>query len=192
MNAKNFLFVALLTAILCGCATSTWVVSSKTDEFTDITTKTVSMNLNGGMYDYFKLAFFASSRTNQIFLGVRSMSGIPVGTVQLRIDQNPAIELSPLETPVFLAPSMPKMPNLPNMPTNFPTFNTSQMLAAASPFTATTGDKANEILKQMIHGKILGYRTIGINQAASTTGEVPIDASFIVGLKAIGIDPANY
>ena len=64
----------------------------------------------------------------------------------------------------------------------------SQMM---SPYTVTGGDKAKKILKQMLAGKNLKYRTVGINQAASTTGEAVIDPSLIEALRLIGIDPAS-
>jgi len=66
------------------------------------------------------------------------------------------------------------------------------MLAGMSPFTAATGEKAAAILKELVHGKVLRFRLIGINQAASTTGEIKLDPSFISAVVEIGIDPKNY
>lgn len=61
-----------------------------------------------------------------------------------------------------------------------------------SPFTATGGDKAQQIIKELVRGKTLRFRTIGVNSAASSTGWAALDESFLSGLKSLGIDPANY
>ena len=58
---------------------------------------------------------------------------------------------------------------------------------AASPFTATTGDKAKTIIREMLAGHKIIYRRVGYNQAASTDGEVLIDESFLRALNQIGI-----
>ncbi|MNP83382.1 hypothetical protein D3C76_1823110 [compost metagenome] len=65
------------------------------------------------------------------------------------------------------------------------------MYKMMSPYTVTGGDKAKEILRQMVTGKTLIYRTVGINQAASTTGEIELDDSLRQSLKLIGINPST-
>lgn len=65
------------------------------------------------------------------------------------------------------------------------------MTKIMSPYTATTGDKAKSIIKEMLLGKVIKYRTVGMNQAASTTGEAVIDGSFLKSLREIGINPEN-
>jgi hypothetical protein len=119
---------------------------------------------------------------------------IPVGTVQLRIDQNESWTITPQETPVSMMPSAPQYAlNLPpeqaalvKQTQDQAMLNMSQLM---SPYTVTGGDKAKKILKQMLTGKMLKYRTVGINQAASTTGEVVIDPTLAESLRAIGINP---
>lgn len=61
-----------------------------------------------------------------------------------------------------------------------------------SPYTITGGDKAKSILRQMLAGQVLKFRTVGINQAASTTGEVVLDESLAQSLRIIGIDPKSF
>ena len=61
------------------------------------------------------------------------------------------------------------------------------MTKTLSPYTATTGDKAWTILNEMLKGKKMIYRTIGLNQAASTTGEVLLDESLLQSLRDCGI-----
>ncbi|MNH40707.1 hypothetical protein D3C79_1020630 [compost metagenome] len=58
---------------------------------------------------------------------------------------------------------------------------------AMSPFTAATGEKAEKILAQMKTGKVLIYRTLGMNQAASSTGEYVLDQSLSKALTECGI-----
>ncbi|MFK5545842.1 hypothetical protein ACI3R0_27895, partial [Klebsiella pneumoniae] len=59
-----------------------------------------------------------------------------------------------------------------------------------SPYTATTGDKAQKIIQQLISGNKLIYRTVGLNQTGSTTGEYDLASmkeSLIAGLNQCGI-----
>lgn len=64
--------------------------------------------------------------------------------------------------------------------------STSQLMSS---YTVTGGDKAKQILKQMVSGHMIKYRTVGINQAASINGEAVIDPSLVKSLREIGIEP---
>ncbi|MBX6055049.1 hypothetical protein ACNAQ8_32020 [Pseudomonas aeruginosa] len=194
-------FAAALT--LGGCAAGpTWQATGTTDEFTDKTTMMVTTSdfPSSGSIVTRSLHFYPVVRKegNEIYVGL--MSGgrfkIPVGTVQMRIDQNEAWTITPQETPVGLAPAVPQYSmNLPpeqaaivKSAQDQAMTNAAQMM---SPYTVTGGDKAKKILKQMLSGRNLKYRTVGINQAASTTGETVIDPSLAESLRLIGIDPAS-
>lgn len=122
---------------------------------------------------------------------------VPVGDVQMRIDSNPAWTIETSETPVdYTTPgaSMDMSPYMANMTpeqkTQFQTVykqslnNTTKMM---SPFTASTGEKAEKILKQMVGGSKLIYRVVGFNQAASSTGEYPLDITLTNALTECGI-----
>lgn len=194
---KTLLCILTAALLLAGCASPsgperarTWKATTKTDQFTDVTTKTLEMNVGGGAYNYSKMTFFVGSRTNSVVVGVKSLSNFPVGTVQLRVDENPAITISPAETPVLFTPSIPLSTNHAMASVQSETMlNMTQIM---SPFTATGGDKAQQIIKELVHGKTLRFRTIGANAAASSTGWAALDESFLSGLKSLGIDPANY
>ncbi|HBP6017182.1 hypothetical protein ACEPVM_16825 [Pseudomonas aeruginosa] len=194
-------FAAALT--LGGCAAGpTWQATGTTDEFTDKTTMMVTTSdfPSSGSIVTRSLHFYPVVRKegNEIYVGL--MSGgrfkIPVGTVQMRIDQNEAWTITPQETPVGLVPAVPQYSmNLPpeqaaivKSAQDQAMTNAAQMM---SPYTVTGGDKAKKILKQMLSGRNLKYRTVGINQAASTTGETVIDPSLAESLRLIGIDPAS-
>ncbi|WP_297956124.1 hypothetical protein [uncultured Neisseria sp.] len=171
---------------------SLWVTVSSKDEFTDQTTKmvTVGERRSNHLLITQSLHFypFVGVQNGEIYVGVRSGGPvrIPVGTIQLRIDDNPAWTITPAETPVFLAPNTPAVVN--SMQEQI----MNNMSKAMSPYTATTGDKARRIIKEIVHGRRIKYRNVGFNQAASTTGEVEIDGSFIKSLKEIGINPESF
>ena len=121
---------------------------------------------------------------------------LPVGDVQLRIDDNKYWEITTLETPIInsIAPNY-KLLNFENLDSKTKKLvdetmqNTMESVTKTmSPFTATSGSKALNIIEEMKKGKKLKYRTIGANQAASTTGEYMINESFYVALKECGIE----
>lgn len=194
----------LATAFAIGGCTAgpTWQATGTTDEFTDKTTMMVTTSEFPALGSIVtrSLHFYPVVRKDgdEIYVGL--MSGgrfkIPVGTVQLRIDQNEAWTISPQETPVSMMPSAPQYAlNLPpeqaalvKQAQDQAMLNVTQLM---SPYTVTGGEKAKTILKQMLAGQTLKYRTVGINQAASTTGEVVIDPTLAESLRAIGINPGE-
>lgn len=196
--------IALVAAAIAlgGCASgSVWKATGTTDEFTDKTTMMVTTGdfTAGSSIITSSLKFYPVVRKEggEIYVGL--MSGgrfkIPVGTVQLRIDQNEAWTITPQETPVSMMPEAPQYAlNLPpeqdELVKNAQAQAMTNMAQVMSPYTIAGGDKAKKILKQMLAGHTLKYRTVGINQAASTTGEVEIDPSLAQSLRLIGIDPA--
>jgi hypothetical protein len=153
---------------------------------------------SGHVYTYAAHYYpFAAVKNGQIRFGVKcgGTIPIPVGSVQIRIDDNPAWTISSSETPVDLVPqaSVGQQPKTAPGEADDDTFNQMYnmsmkgMARIMSPFTATTGEKAQAIINQMAKGRKLKYRTIGMNQAASTTGEYAIDESFVDGLIKCGI-----
>lgn len=170
----------------------TWVASVAKDEFTDVVTKMVtvgSFSYNGTTFTQVgKYYPFIGKRGSTIYVGIRSggVHRIPTGTVQIRVDDNSAWTITPEETPADLIPgTAPSTSAAPGMSAEMMA-NMSKIL---SPYTAATGEKAKSIIKQMLSGKIIKYRTVGLNQAASTTGEVAVDQSLVESLQSIGINP---
>ncbi|MBC3254362.1 hypothetical protein HU733_02560 [Pseudomonas paralactis] len=198
---KRIIAAATVLFTLGGCAAGpTWQATGTTDEFTDKTTMMVTTSefpASGSIVTR-SLHFYPVIRKegDEIYVGL--MSGgrfkIPVGTVQLRIDQNEAWTITPQETPVSMMPSAPQYAlSLPaeqaaivKQAQDQAMLNVTQLM---SPYTVTGGAKAKKILKQMLAGHTLKYRTVGINQAASTTGEALIDPTLIDALRVIGINP---
>ncbi|MDT8464020.1 hypothetical protein O3S75_002875, partial [Alcaligenes nematophilus] len=198
----------IATVLLTGCQSMSsgtiWAVSSSQDQFSDVETKMVTVGQwrsSGTIWtkslNYYP---FVGLQDGELFVGIRSGGSyrIPTGTVQMRVDANKAWTIEPSETPVYLAPA-PAQPAIPTANNYNATVDLAAVQAEAlrnmskalSPYTAATGEKAKSILREMVAGKTLKYRSVGMNQPASSTGEVVIDASFIQSLKLIGIDPDN-
>lgn len=202
---RKILPIVIFTVI--GCANNStkqnWISLNNTDQFTDKKTCTVTIGsfysgdnvytLNNSYYPYIQ------KDESNIYVGVQSGGKvkIPVGNIQLRIDNNQAWMITPSETPLLSTSTDVNM-----VPPAYPdgmsdeqkkAFETTYKTAinnatkAMSPFTATSGDKAHKILIEMINGNKLIYRTVGLNQAASSTGEVLLDNSFKTALSQCGI-----
>ncbi len=197
---KGITVLLLAATMLSGCAGSVWKATGTTDEFTDKTTMMVTTGnfTAGSSIITSSLKFYPVVRKEggEIYVGL--MSGgrfkIPVGTVQIRIDQNEAWTITPQETPMGLVPASPELTlGLPPEQAELIKKTQAQAMENAykmmSPYTVTGGDKAKSILRQMLAGRALKFRTVGINQAASTTGEVVLDESLAQSLRMIGIDP---
>ncbi|KPZ53410.1 hypothetical protein [Pseudoalteromonas sp. P1-25] len=194
--------------ILAGCASTTapsisWVSNVKVDEFTDQKSCSVSVGslyTKSSVYTYSNHYYpYIEVVNGDLRLGVKSggKHPIPVGDVQIRIDSNTAWTISSSETPLDYAPkgtldTMKDYANyLPeeNKELVEATYKTAMESAARSmsPFTATTGDKARKILNEMLSGQKIKYRTVGLNQAASSTGEYDLDPSLASALQQCGI-----
>lgn len=201
MKAKG-LVVALAFIALAGCQTPAqgplWRATGGKDEFTDKETRMVTVGeyrLGDSIVTRsFRFYPFVGSTDGQLYVGIRSGGKIrvPAGTVQIRIDDNPAWTIEPSETPLVLAPKTPQVNGFatPEQAANFAAIQASvadNVRKMTSPYTAATGDKARAILKEMLAGKVIKFRQVGINQAASTTGVVNIDESFPRALSDAGI-----
>lgn len=197
----------ILSLFMASCASAPqnlWFPEVKTDQFTDKTSCSVTIGssyISNTIYTYSGHFYpFIEIVNEDLRIGIRSGGKvrIPVGDVQIRIDSNPPWTITTGETPIDYIPKG----NLESLKNSVPeasrslvqnSFDTAMesTAKAMSPFTAATGKKAKAILKQMIHGQKIIYRSIGLNQAASSTGEVPIDQSFLTALSSCGINTSN-
>lgn len=192
-----------ITACASNSPKQNWVVLNNTDQFTDKTTCTVttgSFYSGDSVYTMSNHYYpYIQKDGTTILVGVQSGGKfkIPVGNIQLRIDSNPAWMITSAETPLLssntaantLPPSYPDNMSDEQKKAFETTYKNAMNTAtkAMSPFTATTGDKAHKILTEMLNGHKLIYRTVGLNQDASSTGEVLIDNSFKTALDQCGI-----
>jgi hypothetical protein len=179
-----------------------WITVRNTDKFTDKSTCAVTVGsfyTRRGVYTASNSYYpYIEAVDGDLRVGVKSGGRylIPVGDVQLRIDQNTAWTISTSETPLDYVPEgqlkamqayAPKDPQQQQLIAS--TYKTAMEGAARSmsPFTAATGEKARSILAQMRAGHSMIYRTVGLNQAASSTGEYAIDQSLETALSECGI-----
>lgn len=200
--------IVIFTAIaLAGCASSQlevkWISVKNTDEFTDVSSCQVtvgSLYTNKNVYtEVGKYYPFIEQVNGQLRVGLQSggQYKIPVGNAQLRIDSNKAWDISTSETPLDLVPTFAnfKPAYLDNLSDDqkamvAASYESAMEVSAQamSPFTATTGERAEKIVKEMLAGKSLKYRTVGLNQAASSTGVYDLDVSLQNALIDCGIE----
>jgi hypothetical protein len=194
---RTFGVVLVCVLALAACQSvprKVWNVSVAKDEFTDVETRMVTTAFvvdregtiytkNGELYPYVGL------RRGVVSVGVRSGGKIrvPTGTVQLRVDDNPAWTITPEETQIDGVPPTGVPHTGRESAEDLAASGRALVARATSPYTSAAGQKADDILRQMAHGHLLRYRTINVMQRPSTTGEVPIDHTFFDGLKEIGV-----
>ena len=175
----------------------TWQSNKIKDQFTDLESCIVNVNSMTKILSYTTIGYtpYIEMKNDTLRLGLHNINGIPVGDIQLRIDSNKFHTITTSETPIDLFPQ-----GLSNMENAMSTINEESKVAGInyenmmknmaktlSPYTATTGKKAWAILNEMLEGEKMIYRTVGLNQAASTTGEILLDESLLKSLKECGI-----
>lgn len=212
---KNYILI-ISTVALIGCASTTpkieWVASTEFDRFTDQTACAVttgSLYTQSSVFTYTNHLYpFIEVVKGELRVGLKSGGKykVPVGDVQLRIDKNKAWNISMSETPVDVKPN-PQVNTQLDVMTEYAKSlppeqqalvvnsykaamnSTGKML---SPYTATTGDKAKAIVKEMLQGKTLIYRTLGFsnvsNYGGGTTGEFLLDGSLQTALNKCKIE----
>ena len=196
---KRTAVVAIAVAMLSGCAGPAWKISSATDAFTQRT----SMMVTSGDYTAGNSILISPSKLypvvrkegEEIYVGLMSNSDIriPIVTAQIWIDQNEAWTISSQETPIILAlPSWELLLGLSPEVTKQAQAQGLNVHKIMGGYTVAGGDKAKAILKQMLTGRVLRFRTVGIDQTASPTREVVLDESLSQSLRSVGVDPRSF
>lgn len=206
MTLRPILAVSI-AATLSGCATTlptagpTWGALQRTDRFTDQQScrvtliAAVRMDALRPVLRYYP---YVERRGAEVRVGLMAHPSMPmpVGAIQLRIDDLPAWSIGTSETPIdsVVITAQQLTAQLPSVsdPAQAEAMRRSAeamsatMTRSASPYTATTGEKARDILNQLRSGARLIYRTTGAN-ASSTTGEAPLGPEFIQALQECGL-----
>ena len=197
------IFIYVAVASIAGCATSPWSAKNFRDEFTDQHSCRVVYGSDfqkgfikgmGGIHYY---PFVEKDKDGVIF-GIHNDYNVPVGNVQIRVDGNKFIEINSSETPLKYSPNTLKVDLSYIKSTEGLDANALQksmdktmkdVQRMSSPYTATTGEKAEKIIDQLRKGKVLRIRIMGfgVNSAASTTGEYNLGAGFNDVLSKCGI-----
>lgn len=183
--------------ILAGCVSAgqrpVWMARNITDRFSDETICRVQPGdaIVDDVYSQFGIPSasrimaiypYVERRKAGIRVGMIGFRNIPIGETQLRIDQNPAWTISPSETPVDSG-----SPVVGGVPPEIAASVGNSITQTLSPYTATTGAKAQQILAQLRAGSRVISRRVGPNAAASTTGEISLGADFNAALSKCGI-----
>lgn len=206
----------IISISIAGCTSNpiipskiTWISSKTTDEFSDkqtcIATVGSIYTVSGAYTETGKLYPFIQTLDGKIIVGVKSGGTInmPVGNIQLRIDNNKAWDISTSETPAnptnlpgymqgTLLPTSVYTQNLPEeqkevIENAYKTVMT-QTTKLMSPYTAASGEKAESIINEMLNGKILIYRTKGFTGTSSNTGQYTLDSSLAKAMDGCGIE----
>ena len=183
-----------------------WFTQGGVDEFTDVRscmvtaasryTARFATSYTGKYYP------FVETRAGSLRVGVRSGGRvkIPVGDVQIRIDDHKTWTIASAETPLDYMPQATRddiarrvkaMGGDADRAKATYEAMMATMARSMSPFTAATGEKARKILRQMMNGTRIKYRTVGMNAPGSTKGEYYLDESFLAGLRECGIRPGG-
>ena len=199
---------ALLTAslLLNGCASAlpsmpTWTAAHRTDAFTDNASCRVALAGAIRMDAYrpgLRYYPFIERRGDEVRVGLMShpLFPAPTGRVQMRIDDQEAWTIDPSETPVDTPAFSPGQltaqlpiqadPAARDALQRSATMMASTITQSTSPYTATTGEKADAIVAQLKIGRRLIFRVMGSN-AASGAGEAPLGTELNEALASCGI-----
>lgn len=184
-------------------AVDSWVATMAKDEFTDQHICTVSIRNVGAdqaeesatqrYYPYIEVV------NGDQRVGVKSTAKIPraVGDIKIRIDSNPAWDIDTSETPLGeisgseLREFEITMASLPAESLAIAKANHQKtleaMMRAQSIYTATSGDKARAIVREMYAGETIKFRVLASSKVTTFTGEYDLGASFKVAADECGI-----
>ncbi|WP_434703009.1 hypothetical protein J3P85_19100 [Pseudomonas sp. Z1-12] len=198
MKRTVLVAIAIAIAMLSGCSTGPiWKISSETDVFSKRTSTIVTLgNYTAGtsILNISNVLPVVRKEKEGIYVGLMSDGDVPIPivTAQIWIDQNEIWTISSQETPIILAkPSLAYVlgpqPKLIKQ-AQAQGLNVNKVTGGCA---VAGGDKAKAILKQMLTGRVLKFRTVDIDNAASSTQEVVLDESFFKSLKSIGVGPKS-
>ena len=197
--------IIIFAVLVTGCATTTtWTAKQSVDEFTDKNTCKIvygsdfgkGFNKGLGGIHYYP---FIEKVAGDVIFGVYADYNIPVGDIQIRVDNNEAITISYTETPIYYSATSAANVDLSYLK-NIEGVDQKAMQASmdkamqnvqkiSSPFTATSGLKSEKIISQMKNGTELKMRVIGYgtNSVQSTNGSYKLDQQFVAALSECGI-----
>lgn len=197
------ILLSIPVLFLGACASTNWSAKNYKDEFTDQKTCRVVYGTDfgkgivkgmGGIHYY----PFVENGPDGLVFGIHNDYDVPVGDVQIRVDGNSFITISQSETPLRLSSSAYEldtsyMKDIEGIDAeamqNSMNATIENVQKMSSPYSATTGEKAEKIISQLRFGKIMKMRIIGfgVNSVASTTGEYVLGEEFRQALAGCDI-----
>ncbi len=199
---RIMLSATLSTLILSSCMSGPdtqgdWRAVTMTDQFTDVSARRVERGtpsrrsiLRRVNRTFFSAEFIIENMDGTIRLGAIMEPTAPIsGDLQIRVDDDPAWKITLSDTPVDVAPTMPSFGSGAHLPQADATMSqvykhTAKMV---SPFRMAQGEKARRILNQILNGRSVKYRLLGVNAAMSSTGQFDVDAAFRQAIVECGL-----
>jgi hypothetical protein len=200
MKLFSIIFSAILvssTLFTAGCVTvpapnqHNWIPVVKVDEFTGVKTSFATAGTEAGNMTRpgVLYPFVGVLPDGEIIVGLRSGGKfrVPVGNVQLRIDDHPAWDISMLES---AGVGRADKPAAAGASIEAAIAQVQALSYGVTPYTAARGDKAKAILAQLLSGKKLKFRQApGGLGMQPTTGEIELNGSLRNALLQIGVNP---
>lgn len=198
----------LMALLLSGCVTQPkieWISSKSTDRFTDKSECIVTVGSyyrSSGVYTVSGHIYpFIKKVDSELWVGVRSGGRypLPVGAVQLRIDDNDAWIIETSETPSEGLRGVVNYSDFINLDL-YPEEQQKIIKGAyeassdatkkiMAPYTVATGEKAKKILKELVGGEVILYRALGgYGVPAAEPGRYLLDDSLVLALNQCDIE----
>jgi hypothetical protein len=167
-----------------------WTTEKHIDNFTDVETCKVMpgskfsrafvFGMAEGLLHWYAISYFyAERRGDEVRAGFTNDKNLPImGDIQVRVDQNPAVTITAADTPVDTGPHI----DIPQMQGVTPEVKAQieksmkGALAQMSPYRDFAGEKAVDLLRQIVNGKKAIWRSIGgVNNAPEDAAEIRIN-----------------
>lgn len=196
--------------ITSGCAPPPWQAKLHTDEFSDTSFCRVAskQGFRSGFQEGLLLSvsklitheFCAEMRPDGPRIGVWGRFGMVLDDVQMRVDNNPTVNITVQDTPIDYAPAGLEVTqiNLPNATEEqqrayeeslkqASQATTQATLSISPPYKVATGAKAKTLLEQIKVGEQVKFRILGAKKVIATTARIEITDQFKDALRKCGI-----
>lgn len=192
--------VLVSSLILTACVSelakdSQWRAVLRTDQFTDARSCRVERgtpsrrSVERRYRTYSSAEFIVEDRDGELRIGAVMEPTLPMsGDLQIRVDNLEAWTITLADTPLDTAPAMPSYDYGAQSEQATKAIEQVQgyTLKMASPYRLAAGDKARQILDQILKGHVVKYRLLGINAASSSTGQFEVDDAFRAAVAQCG------
>ncbi|MGE0827760.1 MAG: hypothetical protein AB7O04_00210 [Hyphomonadaceae bacterium] len=135
--------------------------------------------------------FFFERRGAEVRAGVTSDHGLPIaGDVQVRVGDGPLITITAADTPLDARPQTPAVAieGLSQDAAAQIAAARDAALASVSPYRVLAGERARQLIADILAHDRTIWRTVGVNAATSSIGELEPNASLRRALHMCGLD----